>query len=290
MASQLQHYPHSILTKTNSSIRLIHKRRRLMAPSLLCKQRPALSRWTVRLGVILVFFLLLLAGPRAMTAQTPQPSRLAITAPAENVLSTARDKAAQPNLSTGRVPDRAEGVGSIFKWVGRGFLRFGKGLLSVLRFGEGRSSSVAKSNPTLEKQDQVVVLKPVAAVNPPPVSTVAAGNAEITETNNDLLIFEGTVIRIAERPPISCGVMAVYQLAKYRVSRVLQGEYDRSEIVVDHLACTGDLLAVARPGDTVVVVSKRGNVLQRWNAEGIREKTGKVTTYYVALSLTRKDR
>ncbi len=138
-----------------------------------------------RLPSFLLLLFLLLLPTEINRAQTPQPSQLGINAPAGNVWSTARnptarDKAAQPTLSTGRAPDRAQGAGHIFKRAARGILRFGKGVVSFLRFGEGRNSSAAKSKPTSERQDQVVVLKPVAAVHPPTASPVAVGNAEIT--------------------------------------------------------------------------------------------------------------
>ena len=108
-----------------------------------------------------------------------------------------------------------------------------------------------------------------------------------TPARNARLTFEGTVMKVGARPSFSCGVFAVYRLAKYRVDRVLQGEYNGSEIIVDHLDCTREVLTDVRAGDRVVVVSREGNVLQRWNAKGIRNPSDPVTTFYLGLSVTR---
>ncbi len=108
------------------------------------------------------------------------------------------------------------------------------------------------------------------------------------EKKEPLLIVEATVLKVGDLPAVSCGVMAVYQLATYRVERVLMGKYSLSEITVDHLACKRDVLAGIAPGDRVIVViNLRQNVLQRWNAEGIRSASDKVEKFYVAERIAR---
>ena len=116
-------------------------------------------------------------------------------------------------------------------------------------------------------------------------SSVRSSSSAESDT---LLIFEGTVIKVGDLPSVSCGVMAVYQLAKYRVDHVLVGDYKAPEIVVDHLACNRDVLQGVSAGDKViVVVNKRSNVPQRWNAEGIRSSNDKVNIFYVAKRVAR---
>jgi len=116
----------------------------------------------------------------------------------------------------------------------------------------------------------------------------SSGHSHSSERDNTLLVFEGTVIKVGDLPSMSCGVMAVYQLAKYRVDRVLAGNYKATDIIVDHLACKRDVLNGISAGDKViVVVNKRGSVLQRWNAEGIRNPDDKVNVFYVAKRVAR---
>lgn len=106
--------------------------------------------------------------------------------------------------------------------------------------------------------------------------------------DEELLIFEGTVIKVGELPAMSCGVMAVYQLARYRVDRVLVGNYKAAEITVDHLACKRDVLEGISSSDKVIVVINRNKtVLQRWNTVGIRSPSDVVKTFYVAERVAR---
>jgi hypothetical protein len=119
---------------------------------------------------------------------------------------------------------------------------------------------------------------------------VLTGPVESRPPDRDktLLIFEGTVVKIGELPPVGCGVMIAYQLAKYRVDRVYVGDYKHTEIVVDHVACERDVLKGLNPGDKVIVVlNKRETIAQRWNSKGLRELGDKVTVFYIAKRVAR---
>jgi hypothetical protein len=120
---------------------------------------------------------------------------------------------------------------------------------------------------------------------PPLLLVISASSLQSSSPvkNNELLIFEGSVLKVGQLPTVSCGVMAVYQLASYRIDRVLVGDYKDAEIVVDHLACKRDVLEGVHSGDKVIVViNKKKRILQRWNAEGIRSAPDTVKTFYVA--------
>ena len=51
----------------------------------------------------------------------------------------------------------------------------------------------------------------------------------------NVLVFEGTIEKLAPNPGIVSGTIAVYRLARYRVTRVCSGKYEEKEIVIDHL-------------------------------------------------------
>lgn len=105
------------------------------------------------------------------------------------------------------------------------------------------------------------------------------------------VVFEGTVLSVGEVPGISCGVMAVYQLAKYRVEKVYSGTLDVREVVVDHLACDRAVLDGISPEVRVVVIARKSKAIsQRWNAEGIRTPQDEVPVFYIAERIARVGR
>jgi len=53
------------------------------------------------------------------------------------------------------------------------------------------------------------------------------------------LVIEGTLEKLGPDTGMLSGRIAVYRLAKYRVERVCEGNYDSKEIVVDHLILSG---------------------------------------------------
>ena len=101
-----------------------------------------------------------------------------------------------------------------------------------------------------------------------------------SETHN--LVIEAFVEKIGAAPRVGSGVRAVYQLAKYNVTQVCEGEYHQQDIVVDHLMLYGDELDGFRPGDKVRLVAKKSNrIFTRNNEEGFRNAQDKVEVYYI---------
>jgi hypothetical protein len=127
------------------------------------RRKWALSLSPKRLSSILLLYVALLAGTTVITAQTLQPSPLASTASADNVLATARDKV-QPTLSVAIVPDHAVAGGSSFiKRAVRGVLGFTKPLFSV--FGEG-GTSTRKVEAKSKDQDEVTISSAATVYSP----------------------------------------------------------------------------------------------------------------------------
>lgn len=95
-----------------------------------------------------------------------------------------------------------------------------------------------------------------------------------------LLTFEGTLLHYTPHGGVLCGVRLVQQTAKYRVDRVLKGEYAGGEIEVDHVACGGDVFKEVPVGSRVrLTVSVRRKSLTGYH--GVREK-GSPKIFYVA--------
>ena len=72
--------------------------------------------------------------------------------------------------------------------------------------------------------------------------------------DNNWLVFEGTVIKVGKSPGIVCGVTAPYRIAKYKVEKIYQGQYNKTEIVVHHLYCRTDVLEDLKEGNRVLVM------------------------------------
>lgn len=106
-----------------------------------------------------------------------------------------------------------------------------------------------------------------------------------------IVVFEGTLEKLGRNPDLVSGLMAVYRLAKYRVERVCKGTYDKSEIVVDQLVFNREEFDGFNVGDRVCVVAKiSSKVHTRYDAEGIRDPSEKITTFYIASNkITRAD-
>ena len=68
--------------------------------------------------------------------------------------------------------------------------------------------------------------------------------------------FEGTLLAFEQREFLPCGIIASYERARYRISRVIEGDCNASEIVVDHLACETSVFNGFRIGDRVQVTVK----------------------------------
>lgn len=97
------------------------------------------------------------------------------------------------------------------------------------------------------------------------------------------IAFEGVVERISPDHGVLSGILAVYRLAKYRVTRICKGRYSGKRIVVDHLILTGKELEGIQIGDRVCIsVQKSNKIAARFNANGIRRPSDKVTIFYIA--------
>jgi len=100
------------------------------------------------------------------------------------------------------------------------------------------------------------------------------------------IVFEATVLKIGPPVPTS-GRISAYRLVKYRVQKVCQGQYDRKEIIVDHLVLTGKELEGIEIGERVwLTVGIMKSISPRYDAEGIRDKSKRVTAFYIARSLS----
>lgn len=110
-----------------------------------------------------------------------------------------------------------------------------------------------------------------------------------TKPTTDTIVFEGTLEKLGPKPGTVSGIMLSYWLAKYRVEKVCEGEYDASEIVVDHLVFTGKEFDAIRINDRVCVTVKISKeIIDRYNADGIRSPSDDVKTFYVATDEIKK--
>ncbi len=105
----------------------------------------------------------------------------------------------------------------------------------------------------------------------------------VTLPTSNTIVFEGTVEKLGPDPGFDSGLIAVYRLAKYRVDKVCEGEYQGNEIVVDQLILTRKEFEGINVNDRVcVTVTISNKILSRWNAEGIRSDSEDVKTFYEA--------
>ena len=99
----------------------------------------------------------------------------------------------------------------------------------------------------------------------------------------NVLVFEGTIEKLAPNPGIVSGTIAVYRLARYRVTRVCSGKYEEKEIVIDHLVFDRKEFEGLKVGDRVCVTATISDkTLVRYDAEGIRDPSETINTFYVA--------
>jgi len=118
------------------------------------------------------------------------------------------------------------------------------------------------------------------------VLCVSCNQAKTQGLPNKTLVIEGTLEKLGPDTGMLSGRIAVYRLAKYRVERVCEGNYDSKEIVVDHLILSGKEFEDISVGDRVCLTLKISDqIAVRYNAEGIRRSTDTVKTFYVAHEL-----
>ena len=98
------------------------------------------------------------------------------------------------------------------------------------------------------------------------------------------LTFEGTLLAKIDRDrQPACGRVFVHQVAKYRISRIVKGHFNKTEIIVDHPSCDEDVFRGFTVGDRIklsVDIYKNYDVITY--ASGIREQNEKPEIFYVA--------
>jgi hypothetical protein len=67
------------------------------------------------------------------------------------------------------------------------------------------------------------------------------------------ITFEGKLVAFTPTGYGPCGIFAFYQRARYRITRVLEGDCHAFEVVVDHLACEANVFEGLKVGDAVRV-------------------------------------
>jgi hypothetical protein len=109
--------------------------------------------------------------------------------------------------------------------------------------------------------------------------------------SESIIVFEGTIERLAPNPEFVSGWNAVYRLAKYRVERVCAGEFEGKEIVIDHIVFDRKEFEGVNVGDRVCVAAKISSRIDtRIDADDIRSPSQNVTTFYIAANkITRAD-
>jgi hypothetical protein len=106
--------------------------------------------------------------------------------------------------------------------------------------------------------------------------------------HRSVLVFQGRILELNPPPSIavSCGVLAPKTLIKYQVERVYVGEYAKTEILVDHLACGQSGVEALQKGDQVIVVAKEvPRVDEEIDSLHLRMGEGDAHRYYLALSV-----
>ena len=122
------------------------------------------------------------------------------------------------------------------------------------------------------------------ALSSPKPSEVYVNNE--VQVDENFLLFAGTVLQIG--PPVpGSGFFIFYRLAKFRVDRIVIGNYSRAEIVVDQLSRSGEEVNDLRLGDRVcVTVEKSKKIFSRMNVRGLREETEQIDTFYLVTNIT----
>jgi len=105
----------------------------------------------------------------------------------------------------------------------------------------------------------------------------ASGGYSQGRGDSYLVTFEGTLVKFSPHLGAGCGGLYVHQVAKYRVNRILSGNYAGNTIVVDHPACDENVFKNVPIGSRVkVTVRVWRDYLVTTNYPGIRSKTPKV--------------
>jgi hypothetical protein len=102
------------------------------------------------------------------------------------------------------------------------------------------------------------------------------------QKNSEVLVFQGEVEIIGPSPKSVSGVIEVYQLVKYKVDRVVIGNFDGKEIIVDHLLLDGKELKQLKVGKKVCVqLRKSKEIGQEYVDEVLRKFSDEVNIFYI---------
>jgi hypothetical protein len=108
------------------------------------------------------------------------------------------------------------------------------------------------------------------------------------------IILEARLISHSSYISQKCGGDFLFQVAKYRVLKVLAGSYTGREIIVDHPACDGDVFKRIPVGSRVrLSLSVRRELFTITNYPGIRMVKGRddirhIKLFYVAWAPPKK--
>jgi hypothetical protein len=101
----------------------------------------------------------------------------------------------------------------------------------------------------------------------------------------ETIVFVGKLLAKSPPPEIDCGGLHIHQIARYSVERVIIGNLQQGQIVVDHSACYGDVFqGIAVEEQVKVSVSKHKDNEMTTCYPGIREYGDKPKLFYVALT------
>lgn len=114
-------------------------------------------------------------------------------------------------------------------------------------------------------------------------SSASCQQAQSAAEPGTVLVFEGTIEKLAPNPEFVSGWAAVFRLAKYRVERICDGKFEGKEIVVDHVVLDRKEFEGFNVGDRVCVRARiQSKIPTRHNEEGIRDASDTITAFYVA--------
>ena len=118
--------------------------------------------------------------------------------------------------------------------------------------------------------------------------TAWQGSLPVTAATPRTVTFEATLLAYGPRLLEKCGQNFVHQVARYRVERVVDGEYAEKEIVAYHPACDGNVFRRIPIGSRVkLTVRALDNYFGTTKHRGIRENE-RPKIFYVAWSPPKK--
>ena len=99
------------------------------------------------------------------------------------------------------------------------------------------------------------------------------------ETN---VIFDGKVVEVGPSPRSASGGVEVYQLAKYKIRRIINDEFKEKYVVVDHLLLDGDELSKITVGQRVCVSFRKSPTIERrYDDEVLRRYSDQPVAFFI---------